>query len=243
MTIELVNTDGRIWSSTHSGFVFHAFRRTEDGKPVALCRKNVRPRSFTTMYEEWSTAEFADGTHGGRCERCVAKLAEVAEVAEVAETSTPAGEDEPLPQAVQNAAPGDFVVLPDADTTGRVIVWRDREHAGVINDEGANMTRGRYAAWSPRAERRDGVVGFFATVDEAAAAIKALWPPRPARTTPTCRTRSHRPSWRVVVRRANYSAFNGGRRTPSPYSLLRCGDCGGAWRTKAAYVAETPDAT
>ncbi|ALF00199.1 hypothetical protein [Streptomyces sp. SPB78] len=77
MTTALVNTDGRIWSTTHSGAVFHAFRLDGDGKPVALCRKNVRPRSHTTIHGSWSTAEFADSTVGGRCERCVAKLDEL----------------------------------------------------------------------------------------------------------------------------------------------------------------------
>ncbi|WP_052398055.1 hypothetical protein [Streptomyces sp. NRRL F-5123] len=57
-----------------------------------------------------------------------------------------------------------------------------------------------------------------------------------------CTNRDHRPAWRVEVRKANYSAFNGGRRTPSDYSQVRCGECGARWRTKAAYVAKTPDA-
>lgn len=56
-----------------------------------------------------------------------------------------------------------------------------------------------------------------------------------------CRNKEHRPFWRVRVRNANYSAFNGYRRTPSAYSDLECGSCGGFWRTKAAYVAEIPD--
>ncbi|MFI7009997.1 hypothetical protein [Streptomyces sp. NPDC050145] len=243
MTTTLVNIDGRIWASTHSGFVFHAFRLNEDGNPVALCRKNVIPRSGTTRHDWWSTAEFADSTINGRCERCVVKL----DAHTAAAPATPAAaDDEPLPQPVQDAAPGEFVVLPETDNPGTTIVWRDGDHAGVINDEGPAMTRGRYAAWSPRAARRDGVAGFFASVDEAAAAIKSLWnPPRPTGrngATPTCRERAHRPTWRVVVRNANYSAFNGGRRTPSPYSQLRCGACGASWRSKAAYVETTPDA-
>ncbi|WP_411140272.1 hypothetical protein [Streptomyces sp. x-80] len=57
-----------------------------------------------------------------------------------------------------------------------------------------------------------------------------------------CLDKSHRPAWRVVVRNANYSAFNGYRRAPSPYSLLRCLECGAAWRTKAAYVTSIQDA-
>lgn len=53
--------------------------------------------------------------------------------------------------------------------------------------------------------------------------------------------KAHRRHWRVRVRNANYSAFNGGRRTPSDYSALTCTLCGGSWRTKAAYVDELPD--
>lgn len=56
-----------------------------------------------------------------------------------------------------------------------------------------------------------------------------------------CRDKEHRPAWSVDVRHANYSAFNGGRRTPSPYSQVRCGSCGCVWRTKAAYVDTLPD--
>lgn len=58
-----------------------------------------------------------------------------------------------------------------------------------------------------------------------------------------CKSRAvHWTSWRVVVRRANYSAFNGGRRTPSAYSQLVCRACGAVWRTKAAYVGQVADA-
>lgn len=63
-----------------------------------------------------------------------------------------------------------------------------------------------------------------------------------AQGTPCADRTTHRPAWRVLVRKANYSAFNGGRRTPSDYSALRCGECGAVWRTKAAYVDTTPDA-
>lgn len=54
--------------------------------------------------------------------------------------------------------------------------------------------------------------------------------------------RGHRAAWRVTVRKANYSAFNGGRRTPSAYSEIACGTCGRRWRTRAAYVDQLPDA-
>jgi hypothetical protein len=61
-----------------------------------------------------------------------------------------------------------------------------------------------------------------------------------------CRDKTHRPAWSVRVRRANYSAFNGYRRTPSAYSLVHCPKClpplGSLWRTRAAYVDALPDA-
>ena len=57
----------------------------------------------------------------------------------------------------------------------------------------------------------------------------------------TCRNPDHRPQWYVQVRKANYSTFNGGYRTPSAYSAIRCAACGGCWRTKAKYVDMLPD--
>lgn len=56
-----------------------------------------------------------------------------------------------------------------------------------------------------------------------------------------CRDRGHRDFWVVVIRNAHYSAFSGNRRTWSPYSLVRCTQCGAAWRTKAAFVSSLPD--
>lgn len=57
-----------------------------------------------------------------------------------------------------------------------------------------------------------------------------------------CKDKGHRGAWAVLVREANYSAFNGYHRTRSDYSLVRCGACGRVWRTKAAYVSALPDA-
>lgn len=51
-----------------------------------------------------------------------------------------------------------------------------------------------------------------------------------------CTNASHRDHWRVTVRKANYSRFNGGRRTPSAYSELVCLIDGSVWRTRAVYV-------
>ena len=45
----------------------------------------------------------------------------------------------------------------------------------------------------------------------------------------------------VVERNCNYSAFNGYRCTYSNYSRVRCLRCGQIWRTKARYVAQSPD--
>lgn len=54
--------------------------------------------------------------------------------------------------------------------------------------------------------------------------------------------RGHQASWEVVMRNGNVSAFNGGRFTPSAWSLVRCGACRRMWRTRAAYVGSLPDA-
>ena len=58
-----------------------------------------------------------------------------------------------------------------------------------------------------------------------------------------CRKEQHRPWWVVIQRGYNMSAFNGYRRTPSDYSLIRCtfATCHAVWRTKAAYVGDLPD--
>jgi hypothetical protein len=56
-----------------------------------------------------------------------------------------------------------------------------------------------------------------------------------------CKEKAHRATWRVITRNASYSAFNGGRRTPSDYSQLTCLTCGVAWRSKAGYVRDLPD--
>jgi len=48
-------------------------------------------------------------------------------------------------------------------------------------------------------------------------------------------------NWVVLVRKANYSAFNGYKYTPSDYSEVYCRSCGAIGRTKAKYVDELPD--
>lgn len=57
----------------------------------------------------------------------------------------------------------------------------------------------------------------------------------------SCLIPEHRPEWYVTVRKANYSAFSGYRRTPSAYSEVRCPACPTRWRTKARYVDTLPD--
>jgi hypothetical protein len=58
-----------------------------------------------------------------------------------------------------------------------------------------------------------------------------------------CRTPEHRPTWRVIARKGNASAFNGYHWTPSAYSDIRCmtPGCPSRWRSKAAYVDTIPD--
>lgn len=40
----------------------------------------------------------------------------------------------------------------------------------------------------------------------------------------------------IINYMCHYSAFSGGRKTWSDYSLVQCLYCGETWRTKAAYV-------
>lgn len=49
---------------------------------------------------------------------------------------------------------------------------------GTVTDEQTTLNRGRYAAWSMKAGRADGIVGWYHTRDEAINAIKALYTPQ-----------------------------------------------------------------
>lgn len=51
-----------------------------------------------------------------------------------------------------------------------------------------------------------------------------------------CKDKDRMKNWVVVHYKCNHSAFNGYKRTPSDYSLLRCRVCCSVWRTKADYV-------
>lgn len=76
--------------------------------------------------------------------------------------------------AVHTAPAGRVVVTPDGPH--RHTVWLDRHVIGTIFDESAaNLARGGFAAWSPKAPRKDGIVGFYATAEEARAAIGKLY--------------------------------------------------------------------
>ncbi|MDH6489622.1 hypothetical protein [Streptomyces sp. SAI-127] len=59
---------------------------------------------------------------------------------------------------------------------GRWEVKRGGTFMGTVHDEGARMRRGRYAAWAPYAERRDGQVGFHHDLDAARDAVAKAWP-------------------------------------------------------------------
>jgi hypothetical protein len=62
------------------------------------------------------------------------------------------------------------------DGAGRWVVVRGGTFLGTVHDEGARMRRGRYAAWAPYAERRDGKVGFHHDLDAAKDAVAQAWP-------------------------------------------------------------------
>ncbi|MFE0056086.1 hypothetical protein [Streptomyces sp. NPDC059003] len=87
-------------------------------------------------------------------------------------------DDEPPPQAVQEAAPGELVVTPQLrQSIPQFDVWLNRAHIGVIFDEtAAGLRRRPFAAWSLKAGLRNGIVGFYNSLQEAADAIDALHP-------------------------------------------------------------------
>lgn len=68
---------------------------------------------------------------------------------------------------VDDLDPHKHVVLPAAGGT---------DVLGVVFDEqGVIPTRGRFATWSPKAGTRNGIVGFFGTLTEAADAVGGLY--------------------------------------------------------------------
>ncbi|MFK0154210.1 hypothetical protein ACIQVK_19320 [Streptomyces sp. NPDC090493] len=62
------------------------------------------------------------------------------------------------------------------DGAGRWAVVRGGTFLGTVHDEGARMRRGRYAAWAPYTERRDGKAGFHHDLDAARDAVAQAWP-------------------------------------------------------------------
>ncbi|WP_406501572.1 hypothetical protein OHA04_27520 [Streptomyces sp. NBC_01590] len=66
------------------------------------------------------------------------------------------------------------------DGNARWSVERGRDTMGVVWDEGPEMARGRYAAWSPFAPARDNIAGYFDDPAAAVEAIVTLWPTSPA---------------------------------------------------------------
>ncbi|MEU0940128.1 hypothetical protein [Embleya sp. NPDC005971] len=64
-------------------------------------------------------------------------------------------------------------------------VWLDGDIIGVVQDEGDHHPhRGRFATWSNKAGAKDSGVGFHATIEAAAQAIRDLYePPAPIEAT------------------------------------------------------------
>ncbi|MFI9079149.1 hypothetical protein ACIGW8_22210 [Streptomyces sioyaensis] len=83
--------------------------------------------------------------------------------------------DEQIPAEVLAAAAGAVTVTHDHGMTHHV--WRDRNGIGVLFDETpAGLARGGWAAWSPKCRNKGGVVGWYATKEEAADAVDEAWP-------------------------------------------------------------------
>ncbi|WP_329069881.1 hypothetical protein [Streptomyces sp. NBC_01429] len=74
-SITLVDVAGKVWSLTNTGSIWHAFRIDADGRPVAICRKTIRPRDYTAAHGTFKTL---DETYGraltSRCDNCRGKL-------------------------------------------------------------------------------------------------------------------------------------------------------------------------
>lgn len=59
-----------VWSTTHSGYIAHAF----DSEGHALCNRGIRPRSHTTIHDDWGTRTRYDDSAWTLHTRCVQKL-------------------------------------------------------------------------------------------------------------------------------------------------------------------------
>lgn len=79
-------------------------------------------------------------------------------------------------QTPTEALTGAFVVLQDEDNAERRIAWFGGEIVGVIDPQIA----GRWTAWTPKAGTRNGVLGVFTSIEEAAQAVRDLYEPKTA---------------------------------------------------------------
>ncbi|WP_327385040.1 hypothetical protein [Streptomyces sp. NBC_01207] len=107
----------------------------------------------------------------------MAAAAQAEDVEAPAVDAPAAAADEPA-ATVLATLPGLIEVSVEDDRPNTMFVTRRGEALGTVLDEGDwSTTRGRYAARTTRgAARRDGVVGFYATRDDAVAAIIATNP-------------------------------------------------------------------
>jgi hypothetical protein len=116
--------------------------------------------------------------------------------------------DEELPAEVTAAAAGVVVITQDGDRP-HYDVWLDQKHIGSLIDEtAANLPRGNFAAWSPKGRAKDGMVGFFATKEEAGEAIGRLYRPVGPRGMTEPSNRNDRYNYNVLPadRKANVAA-------------------------------------
>ncbi|MFK0296396.1 hypothetical protein ACIQU6_38810 [Streptomyces sp. NPDC090442] len=81
----------RIWATTNTGAIWHAF--TEDGEGPALCHSRIYARTFARMNDDFRTLKGAESPLTNQCERCVAKFKALAAEATPAPVPAPATED------------------------------------------------------------------------------------------------------------------------------------------------------
>ncbi|MFF4385592.1 hypothetical protein ACFY0G_02180 [Streptomyces sp. NPDC001552] len=137
------------------------------------------------------------------CVNCVATQAhldaqpELAAEVEAPTAEAPAAESPAV--TVVATLPGGVQMSVEAGVTGTWFITRNGHDLGTVRDEDSwSNTRGRWCAWSQRgATRRDGIVGFYGTRDEAARAIAAA---NPTGTTeaPSGEAPEAAPQWRTL---------------------------------------------
>ncbi|MFE6689626.1 hypothetical protein ACFVFQ_24500 [Streptomyces sp. NPDC057743] len=153
----------RIWATTNTGFMWHAF--TEDGEGPALCHSRIYARTFARMNDDFRTREGAESPLTARCERCVAKFEALLAEATVKHTPAPTENAVDAPTFTEQARVRYAVIgkgkrvhyspSNDDGLCGRAITaYLDVEDAVALFDKGYELCAPCHRAAEKRAEAR-----------------------------------------------------------------------------------------